>query len=58
MIKLTRLNGVEVLVNEDNIQWIEELPDTTVTFMNGVRLIVRENAEEILKKMNARLELG
>ena len=52
MIKLTRLNGLEVIVNEDNIQWIEELADTTVTFVNGVRLIVKESAEEILQKMN------
>lgn len=48
MIKLTRIHGEEIYVNEDNIQWIEALPDTTITLLNGVRFIVKEKIEDVL----------
>ncbi len=49
MIKLTRIQGEEIYINEDNIQWIECNPDTTITFINGSRFIVKENIEEVLE---------
>lgn len=51
MIKLTRLDGRELLLNEDYIEIIEETPDTVVTFQNGHRLIIREKIDEILEKI-------
>ena len=51
MIKLTRLDGREILLNEDYIEIVEETPDTVVTFQNTHRLIVRENIDEILEKI-------
>jgi flagellar protein FlbD len=51
MIKLTRIQGEEIYINEDNIQWIECNPDTTITFINGNRFIVKEKIEEILAIM-------
>jgi flagellar protein FlbD len=49
MIKVTRLDGAPLYLNERNIQWIEVLPDTAITFLAGSRLIVRERMEEILE---------
>ena len=49
MIKLTRLDGSEIFLNNCNIQWIETLPDTTITILSGVRIIVRERIDEVLK---------
>ncbi len=49
MIKCTRLDGTHIYLNENNIQWIESLPDTTITFLSGARLIVREKIENVLK---------
>lgn len=51
MIKLTRIQGEVVYINEDNIQWIECNPDTTITFINGNRFIVKETVEQILGLM-------
>ena len=51
MIKLTRLDGREILLNEDYIEIVEETPDTVVTFQNTHRLIVKENIDEILEKI-------
>ncbi len=48
MIRLTRLNGSEIMVNALLIQQIEALPDTIITLTTGVKLMVRETPEEIV----------
>ena len=50
MIKLTRVNGTILLVNESFIETAEETPDTVVTMQNGHRYFVRETVDEILLK--------
>jgi len=49
MICLTRLNGTPIFINEKNIQWIENLPDTAITFLGGAKLFVKETILEIEK---------
>lgn len=53
MIKLTRLNGTEILVNEAFLEMAEEAPDTVVTLQNGHRYFVREGIDEIYDKILA-----
>ena len=48
MIQLTKLDGATIYLNEKNIQWIEALPDTAITFLGGARVLVREKVEEVL----------
>jgi len=48
MIAVTRLDGETVFINERNIQWVESLPDTSVTFLGGARLIIREKIGELM----------
>jgi flagellar protein FlbD len=50
MIKLTRLNGTEILMNENFIELAEEAPDTVVTMQNGHRYFVQESVDEIMMK--------
>lgn len=50
MIKLTRVNGTTLLVNERFIETAEETPDTVVTMQNGHRYFVQESVDEILLK--------
>ena len=50
MIKLTRLNGEEFVVNADLIRFVESRPDTYVTLTSSDRLIVRESVEEVIKR--------
>lgn len=52
MICLTKILGTKIYINEDNIQWIENNPDTTITFMNGTKLIVRETLKDIYQRLN------
>lgn len=48
MIKLTRLNGTVILINENFIELAEETPDTVVTMENGHRYLVQEKLDVIL----------
>ena len=51
MIKLTRLKGNTLLVNENFIEVAEEAPDTVVTMQNGHRYVVKEKVDEIIAKV-------
>lgn len=53
MICLTKLHGSLIYINPDQIQSIEESPDTHVTLMNGNRFIVVEKTWMIVDKIVA-----
>ena len=48
MIELTRLNGTHLAINSDLIQSMESSPDTTLTLINGEKLVVRESSEQVV----------
>lgn len=50
MIKLTRLNGQQFVVNAELIRSVEALPDTTIKLINGDTIIVRESMDEVVEK--------
>ena len=47
MIIVHRLRGEEVFLNADLIESIEETPDTVITLVDGRRLVVSDEPEEI-----------
>ena len=51
MIKVTRLNGSRFYINAEMIQTIESTPDTHITLSNGVKVIVKDSAESIIKQV-------
>ena len=51
MIKLSRLNGSEIVVNPELIEWIEANPDTTLTLATGSKVIVRNPVDEVISKI-------
>lgn len=51
MIKLTRYNGADLLINENFIETVEETPDTVITMQNTHRYFVKENVDGILDKI-------
>lgn len=53
MIRLTRLNNEQLLVNPDLIEHVELTPDTVITLINGQKIMVRETAEEIVERVIA-----
>jgi len=50
MISVTRLNGKAMVVNAELIRTVEENPDTTITLVNGDRIIVRESMRDVVEK--------
>ena len=52
MILVTRINKVsQFYVNEDMIEFIEETPDTIITFNTGKKIAVMESAIEVIEKV-------
>jgi flagellar protein FlbD len=51
MIRLTRLDGSEIYLNEDLIEIIEETPDTHLTLTNGNRYLVLEKTLIIIERI-------
>ena len=53
MVRVTRLNGAEIVVNAGVIEALEATPDTVVRLVNGRRLAVRETVDEVIEKVIA-----
>lgn len=51
MVKLIGMNGKEVFLNDNQIEKIEEVPETVITLMNGNKYIVEESADEVISKI-------
>ena len=49
MIELTKLNGNLITVNENFIIFMEETPDTILTFSDGKKIVVKEKQQLIRK---------
>lgn len=47
MIQLMRMNGEEFTLNAVLIEQIESLPDTTITLINGKKLLVKNSSREV-----------
>jgi flagellar protein FlbD len=48
MIELTRLKGAKFALNSDQIETMEETPDTIITLLNGHKYIVTEKMGEVI----------
>jgi flagellar protein FlbD len=49
MIRLTRLNGVPLVINSDLIEHMEMTPDTVISLTNGQKFMVRETPEDVVE---------
>lgn len=47
MIEVTRLNGTKLMINAEQIEFVEETPDTVISFLSGKKIIVKERRQEI-----------
>jgi flagellar protein FlbD len=58
VIRLTRLNGEEFVINCVQIERIESIPESNVILVNGKHYVVQESVEEIISRtvdFNARI---
>jgi flagellar protein FlbD len=53
MIRLTRLNGLQFYLNAELIKTVESSPDTTITLVNGEKLVIGEALPEVVQAVVA-----
>ncbi|WP_066399229.1 flagellar FlbD family protein [Cytobacillus eiseniae] len=53
MIKVTRLNGKEFMLNAIYIETIESFPDTTIMLTNGRKYVVREDEDMVVERVKS-----
>ena len=51
MIKVTRLDGRELVVNARLIKYVEKTPDTVITLVTRDKILVKEPVEDIIEKV-------
>lgn len=51
MIKVTRLNGSELVINVDLIEFIEAIPDTIVSLVTGKKIMIKETTDTVIQRV-------
>jgi flagellar protein FlbD len=51
VIKVTRLDGTQYYLNAEMIEVVESTPDTVITMVNEVKVLVRERADQVVAEM-------
>ncbi len=51
MVRLTQINGEEIVINSDLIETVEKAHDTIVTLTTSRKILVRESVEEIIDRV-------
>lgn len=51
MIEVNRLNGAVFYLNPHLIESMECMPDLTITMMSGNKIVVKNNPQEVIKKI-------
>ena len=49
MIEVTKINGIKVLINPDLMEFVEETPDTVISFTTGRKIIVKARHKKFSK---------
>jgi flagellar protein FlbD len=53
MIRVSRLDGSEFLVNAELIETAEATPDTVLTLVDGKKLIIQQPLDELVERIIA-----
>ena len=47
MIDVTKLDGKEITINAELIEFVDEIPETVITLTTGKKIIVKESRQKI-----------
>ena len=53
MIRVTKLNNDEILINDDLIEFVETIPETMISLTDGKKIMVKESPDEIIERVAA-----
>jgi flagellar protein FlbD len=48
MISVTKMDGSAIVLNAEWIQSVEQTPDTVITLTTGLKILVRDKADDIV----------
>jgi flagellar protein FlbD len=51
MVKVTRLNNSELVVNAEMIEFVEATPDTIISLLSGKKLMVAESVDTVIERV-------
>jgi flagellar protein FlbD len=51
VIKVTRLNNSEIVINSELIEFVESSPDTIISLTDGKKIMVKESPDQIIRKV-------
>jgi len=51
VIKVTRIDDSLLIINADLIEFVETIPETIVSLTTGKKIMVREAADEIIRRV-------
>ena len=51
MIRVTRINEAELVINADLIEFVEAIPDTMITLTTGKKIMVQESIDEVIGRV-------
>ncbi len=51
MIKIVGLDKKEFVINAEQIEKLEEIPESVITLVNGKKYLVKESNDEIIRKV-------
>jgi len=57
MIKVTKYDGKEIVINAELIETIESTPDTVISLTTKNKIIVKETVEQLIEKIIAYKQL-
>ncbi len=49
MIKVTRLNDAQLVINADLIEFVEAIPDTIISLTTGKKIMVKESIDDVIE---------
>jgi len=53
MVKVTRIDGRDIVINAELIQRLESTPDTVLTLVNGRKILLKDSVRAIVEKIIA-----
>jgi len=51
MIHVTKLNGTDMVLNADLIEFVESTPDTLISLTTGRKIMVKEALDDIVERI-------
>lgn len=51
MIRLTKLNDREFILNAEMIEFVESTPDTMISLVSGKKILVAESVDQVVERV-------